>query len=114
MCAFCCTCQLDSERVKAPVHYWHNALHGGSHSDGMSAVGPFCVVHTQVHQVWSMSFTSSPTSSLSPGCQGVSSLRAHSQPVPRGGTPQPRQGVLCEEMYTPGVPDHPPLHAVGW
>ena len=32
--------------VKAPVHYWHNALHGGSHSDGMSAVGPFCVVHT--------------------------------------------------------------------
>ena len=63
MCAFCCMCQLDSERVKAPVHYWHNGLHGGSHSDGMSAVGPFCVVHTQVHQVWSMSPTSSPISS---------------------------------------------------
>ena len=63
MCACCCTCQLDSELVKAPVHYWHNALHGGSHSDGMSAVGPFCVVHTQVHQVWSMSLTSSPISS---------------------------------------------------
>ena len=63
MCAFCCTCQLDSECVKAPVHYWHNGLHGGSHSDGMSAVGPFCVVHTQVHQVWSMSLTSSPLSS---------------------------------------------------
>ena len=90
--------------VKAPVHYWHNALHGGSHSDGMSAIGPFCVVHTQVHQVWSMSLTSSPTSSpISPGCQGVSSLRAHSQPVPRGGTQQPRQGVLCEETYTPGL-----------
>ena len=29
---------------------------------GTSAVGPFCVVHTQVHQVWSMSFTSSPIS----------------------------------------------------
>ena len=63
MGAFCCTCQRDSEHVKAPVHYWHNGLHGGSHSDGMSAVGPFCVVHTQVHQVWSMSFTSSPISS---------------------------------------------------
>ena len=54
------------------------------------------------------------SSPLSPRCQGVSSLRAHSQPVPRGGTPQPRQGVLCEEMCTPEVPDHPPLHAVGW
>ena len=27
--------------MKAPVHYWHNRLHGGSHSDGRSAVGPF-------------------------------------------------------------------------
>ena len=93
--------------MKAPVHYGHNGLHGGSHSDGMSTVGPFCVVHTYPSQA-------PPSPPLSPGCQGVSSLRAHSQPVPRGGTPQPRQGVLCEEMYTSGVPDHPPLHAVGW
>ena len=42
--------------MKAPAHYWLGGLHG------TSAVGPFCVVHTQVHRVWSMSFTSSPLS----------------------------------------------------
>ena len=55
--------------MKAPVHYWHNALHGGSHNGGMSAVGPFCVVHTHVHQVWSMSPTSYPH--LLPSLQGA-------------------------------------------
>ena len=43
-------------------HYWHNALHQGSHSDRTSTTVPICVVHTQVDQVWSMAFTSSPPS----------------------------------------------------
>ena len=40
-------------------HYRHNALHQGR----MSTIVPiFCVVHTQVDQVWSVSFMSSPPS----------------------------------------------------
>ena len=37
-------------------------------------------------------------SNFSPGCQGVLSVRAHSQPVPQGGSPQPRQVHLRDEV----------------
>ena len=71
MCAFCCTCQLDSERVKAPVHYWHNTLHGGSHSDVMSAVGLFVLCTQKCTRYGPCPSQALPSPPLSPQCQGV-------------------------------------------
>ena len=45
---------------------------------------------------WSSS--SHTPSNFSPGCQGVLSVRAHSRPVPQGGSPQPRQVHLRDEV----------------
>ena len=44
------------------------------------------------------SSSSHTPSNFSPGCQGVLSVRAHSQPVPQGGSPQPRQVHLRDEV----------------
>ena len=53
----------------------------------------FCCTHA--HKSSSSSHT---PSNFSPGCQGVLSVRAHSRPVPQGGSPQPQQVHLRDEV----------------